>query len=76
VVGDYIRPLSETDLQSKYKNYCQDWQEKKKIQAQISIKKQYKYDGDNFWAECSFCAGEIRGKQKDKEALSRNKVSF
>jgi hypothetical protein len=28
------------------------------------------------WAECSFCKGEIRGKVKDKEPLSRNKVSF
>jgi hypothetical protein len=75
-VGYYVRPLSEADLRKKYKDYCQNWQAKAEIQAQISIKKQYKYDGESYWAECSFCSNEIRGKQKDKEPLSRNKVSF
>lgn len=75
-VGDYVRPLSEWDLKEKYQQYCQDWQLKAEIQAQISIKNQYKYDGVNYWAECSFCANEIRGKVKDKGGLSRNKASF
>lgn len=76
VIGDYVRPLSEWDLKEKYQEYCQEWQVKEEIQAQISIKKQYKYDGVSYWAECSFCKGEIRGKVKDKGSLSRNKVSF
>lgn len=75
-IGGYIRPLSEWDLRKKYQEYCQLWQEKTEIQAQISIKKQYKYDGEGYWAECSFCGGEIKGKVKDKEPLSRNKVGF
>lgn len=75
-IGNYVRPLSEWDLQRKYKDYCLNWQEKAEIHAEISIKKQYKYDGEGYWAKCSFCEGEIKGKQKDKEDLSRNKVSF
>lgn len=74
--GDYVRLLSKADLEQKYQTHCQNWQEKTEIQAQISIKKQYKYDGASYWAGCSFCEGEIRGKVKDKEPLSRNKVSF
>jgi hypothetical protein len=76
VIGLYAQPLPEGDLKKKYKQYCQIWQEKAEIQAEVSIKRSYKYDGISYWAECSFCAGEIRGKQKDKEPLSRNKVSF
>jgi hypothetical protein len=76
VLGDYTRPLSEWDLKKKYREYCQNWQAWAEVQAQISLKKQYKYDGVNYWAECSFCQGWIKGQQKDKEPLSRNKVSF
>ena len=76
VVGLFVRELSKKELRKKYKNYCQSWQERAEVEAEISIKKQYQYDGVNYWAECSFCEGEIRGKQKDKEPLSRNKVSF
>ena len=76
VIGLYTRPLSEGDLKVKYKDYCQTWQIHAEIQAERTIKKSYKYDGMSYWAECSFCAGEIRGKQKDKEPLSRNRVSF
>lgn len=76
LVGFYVRPLSMEDLKKKYQRYCQVWQEKAEIQAGISIKQAYQYDGETYWAECSFCEGEIRGKQKDKEPLSRNRVSF
>lgn len=75
-VGEYVRPLSEWDLKRRYQQYCQHWQEKREIWAEIAVKKQYKYDGESYWAECSFCGGEIRGKVKDKEPLSRNKVGF
>lgn len=76
VAGTYIQPLSEWDLQDKYKEYCQIWQEREEIQAEISIKRQYRYDGVSYWAECSFCAGEIQGQRTHQEPLSRNKVSF
>jgi hypothetical protein len=75
-IGDYVRPLSKGDLRSKYKEYCQEWQEREEIWAQISIKRQYQYGGESYWAECSFCGGDIRGKVKDKGGLARNKVSF
>ncbi|CAG8597724.1 8136_t:CDS:2 [Diversispora eburnea] len=66
--------LTETqEYQEKYQQYCQNWQERTEIQAQISIRQQYKYDGESYWAKCSFCPNEIRGKKKDKEPLSRNK---
>ena len=76
VIGLYARPLSEGDLKKQYKQYCQVWQERKEIEAGISIKRSYQYDGISYWAECSFCSNIIKGKQKDKEPLSRNKVSF
>jgi len=76
IVGFSTHPLSEGDLKKKYQEYCQIWQERKEIKAQISIKQLYQYDGVNYWAGCSFCSNIIRGKQKDKEPLSRNRVSF
>ena len=47
-VGVYVRPLSEGDLKKQYKQYCQIWQERKEIEAVISIKRSYKYDGISY----------------------------
>lgn len=47
-VGDYVRPLSEGDLKEKYQQYCQNWQAREETQTQISIKRQYKYDGVSY----------------------------
>jgi len=74
--GGYVRPLLDWDLRQKYQTYVQNWKEKAEIKAQTALKGQYKYDGVRYWAECSFCAGEVKGRQKDKEPLSRNKVGF
>lgn len=75
-INNCVRPLSEEDLQNKYQQYCQIWQEQEEIHARQLIKKQYKYDGMNYWAKCSFCKREIKGQKSHQEPLSRNKVSF
>lgn len=76
MIGGYVRPLSEVELEQKYWEYGQIWSERQEIKAQKTVKQQYKYDGVSYWAECSFCSNEIKGKQKHQGALSRNKVSF
>jgi len=48
VVGLFVRELSKKELRKKYKNYCQSWQERAEVEAEISIKKQYQYDGVNY----------------------------
>lgn len=74
--GDYVRPLSEADLKQKYQTYCQNWQEKTEIQAQISIKKQYKYDGVSYWQNVPFVKGKLEAKLKIKNLYRGTKWVF
>jgi len=64
VIGLYTRSLPEGDLKRKYREYCQIWQERKEIEAEISIKRSYKYDGISYWAECLFVRGKLKGSRK------------
>jgi hypothetical protein len=46
------------------------------IKSGLSYQKIKENSQKNYFACCSFCKGEVVGKQKDKEVLARNKVGF